>query len=95
MQEIREKTAHAKVPVVSRWVKRHSFVYRMGMHESQRAPAETLSLSTDYIALMQPKLSQPNRSEDFILNMDQTPIPFTFNAKKTLELVGERTVHIR
>jgi hypothetical protein len=27
--------------------------------------------------------------------MDQTPIPFTFNAKKTLELVGKRTVHIR
>ena len=27
--------------------------------------------------------------------MDQTPIPFTFNAKNTLESVGRRTVHIR
>ena len=27
--------------------------------------------------------------------MDQTPIPFTFNAKTTLESVGQRTVHIR
>jgi hypothetical protein len=35
------------------------------------------------------------RHADFILNMDQTPIPFTYNARKTLELVGRRTVHIR
>jgi hypothetical protein len=90
MREFREKTARAKEQVVVRWVKRHSFVYRMGTHESQRAPAITSSLSADYIALMQPKLAEPNQSEDFILNMDQTPIPFTFNSKKTLELVGKR-----
>ena len=27
--------------------------------------------------------------------MDQTPIPFTYNAKRTLELIGKRTVHVR
>ena len=27
--------------------------------------------------------------------MDQTPIPFTFNSKSTLEVVGARTVHVR
>ena len=42
-----------------------------------------------------PKLLQSNRHEDFVLNMDQTPVPFTFNAMKTLELVGQRTIHIR
>jgi hypothetical protein len=26
--------------------------------------------------------------------MDQTPDPFTFNAKRTLESVGQRTIHI-
>ena len=26
--------------------------------------------------------------------MDQTPIPFTFNSKSTLEVVGARTVHV-
>jgi hypothetical protein len=31
----------------------------------------------------------------FILNMDQTPIPFTYNSKTTLELIGCRTVHVR
>jgi hypothetical protein len=27
--------------------------------------------------------------------MDQTPIPFTYNLRKTLEIVGRRTVHVR
>jgi hypothetical protein len=27
--------------------------------------------------------------------MDQTPIPFTYNSRKTLEVVGRRTVHVR
>ena len=27
--------------------------------------------------------------------MDQTPVPFTYDSKKTLELVGKKTVHIR
>ena len=26
--------------------------------------------------------------------MDQTPIPFSFNSKTTLEVVGARTVHV-
>ena len=27
--------------------------------------------------------------------MDQTPVPFTYNSKKTLEIVGRRSVHVR
>jgi hypothetical protein len=42
-----------------------------------------------------PILSQPGQHQDYILNMDQTPIPFTFNKKKTLELIGKQTIHIR
>ena len=27
--------------------------------------------------------------------MDQTPVPFTYNSKKTLEVVGRRTINVR
>ncbi len=37
----------------------------------------------------------PSASEFCFPQLDQTPVPFTFNAKKTLESVGQRTVHIR
>ena len=66
-----------------------------GYSESQQSPAETAEIALNYVELIRPQLVQNNRHQDFILNMDQTPIPFTFNAKNTLESVGRRTVHIR
>jgi hypothetical protein len=67
----------------------------MGTHESQRSPAETAGIGVDCVETIRLRLVQNNRHQDFILNMDQTPIPFTFNAKTTLESVGQRTVHSR
>ena len=36
-----------------------------------------------------------NRDRRFILNMDQTPVYFPMSSKRTLELIGEKTIHIR
>ena len=39
-----------------------------------------------------PKVSEASRHEDYILNMVQTPIPFTCNSRKTLDMTaGKRT----
>jgi hypothetical protein len=72
-------------------------VFCLGTNESQRLSAQVAAEALDYIQnVARPKVSQEGgRHADFILNMDQTPIPFTYNARKTLELVGRRTVHIR
>ena len=48
----------------------------------------------DFIITTHPKLTSPEQHQDFLINMDQTPIPFTYNAKYTLDIVGVRTVHI-
>ena len=37
----------------------------------------------------------PHRDRRFILNMDQTPVYFCMTRKRTLEVVGVKTVHIR
>ena len=42
-----------------------------------------------------PKLQLQCQNKAFVSNVDQTPIPFTFNSKTTLEVVGARTVHVR
>ena len=44
--------------------------------------------------VIHPKLQLQCQNKAFILNMDQTPIPFTFNSKMTLEVVGARTFHV-
>jgi hypothetical protein len=68
----------------------------MGTHESQKALSVTAGLAEDYmVQTVRPLLSQPNHSQDYILNMDQTPVPFTFNEKRTLEIVGKRMIYIQ
>ena len=37
----------------------------------------------------------PHHDQRFILNMDQTPVYFSMNANRTLEVVGVKTVHVR
>jgi hypothetical protein len=36
-----------------------------------------------------------NQDRHFILNMDQSPVYFVMSAKRTLELIGKQTIHIR
>jgi hypothetical protein len=50
--------------------------------------------ATDYMNLMRPLLVGPHRGRRFTLNMDQTPIYFCMTRKKTLDVVGIKTIHI-
>jgi len=42
-----------------------------------------------------PIITGADSDQDYIINMDQSPIPITFHRQRTLELVGACTVHIR
>ena len=75
-------------------MKTQGLVHRLGTHESQKASEETQTEALDFMGVICPKLQLQCWSKAFILNMDQTPIPFTFNSKMTLEVVGARTVHV-
>jgi hypothetical protein len=60
-------------------------VFPLGTHKLQRAPAKVATL--DYIQNVErPKVlvQQGIRHVYFILNMNQTPIPFIYNARKTI-----------
>ena len=96
-EQFHEKSGGAQYHSARRFIRSQGLVFRLGTNESQRSPAEVATEALDYIQnVARPMVSQEGgRHEDFILNMDQTPIPFTYNAKKTIEIVGRRTVHIR
>ncbi len=40
-------------------------------------------------------VSGGNRDRLFIINMDQTPVFFSMSSKRTLEVIGKKTIHIR
>jgi transposase-like protein len=94
-REMREKSPLARYQIVGRWVKHQSLTYRMGTHVSQRHPSLTAKEALDFIEGMCPMFSQPNRHQDFIINMDQTPVYFDPDAKRTLDLIGKPTIFIR
>lgn len=81
--------------IVGRWKKHHSLTYRMGTNESQRAPSETKAEAEDFMNVVRPLVSHSNLHQDYNINMDQTPVWFSFNAKRTLDLIRKRTIHVR
>jgi hypothetical protein len=40
-------------------------------------------------------VSGGNRDRRFIINMDQTPVFFSMSSKRTFEVIGKKTIHIR
>ena len=93
--EFAAKSRVAKFATVRRFVKVHLLVYRMGTHESQRAPDEVAEEATEYMTAARKLVLGGHRDRRFIMNMDQTPVYFSMAPKKTLAKKGEKTVHIR
>ena len=94
-REFREKSMIARHSAVRRFIYVHGFMHRMGTHLSQCQPSEMEEIAMDFVRVPREKLQMSCRNEDYIINMDQTPVPFSYDPKKTIEVVGRRTIHIR
>lgn len=93
--EFSAKSMKARFSAARWFVKHHSLTYRMGTHESQRHPDEVKEEAQDFLSEMKKKVVGPHRDKRFIINMDQTPVYFSMEPSKTLELIGRKTVHVR
>jgi hypothetical protein len=87
----RRQTKWSKFQAVRRLNSKFGLVYRVTTNESQRLPSEVRGEALEYVESVHPRLV--GRHEDYIINMDQTPIFFSMTAKKTLERRGSRTVN--
>ena len=92
--EFREKSFTARCSAVKRFMIAHLFSYRMETHTSQCPPAKTESEAFNFMRFMRRIVSGGNRDLRFTINMDQTPVYFLMNAKRTFEVVGKKTIHI-
>ena len=72
----------------------HSLVYQMGTHETQQKLNEVASKALEYMFSMRPLLLGSHCNHHFILHMDQKLVYFSIDAKRTLEVVGVKTIHI-
>ena len=93
--EFRTKSRNAQLKSTTRFVKKHELVYRIGTNVCQRSPDSMRSEAADFMIDARLIVNQPTRHQDFIINMDQTPVYFTLQRGKTLAKRGSRTVHCR
>ncbi len=72
---------------------------RVALHASARRIQEEEGLSlraaADQLRVDHSIIKGPHRDRRYILNMDQMPVYFSMLKKRTLEIVGAKTVYIR
>lgn len=96
--DFRVKSANAQRKVISRWAIRNVYVYRVTTHTAQRPPGEVMEEARQFVLDTAPRLAvsfHGRRDKDYIINMDQTPVFFSFGSKRTLEKMGSRSVCVR
>ena len=89
----RHKTERAKAVAIHRFTKSMGLTQRAATHTAQKHHTQTEDAAKDFIAMM--KLKLQGRNLDDVLNMDQTPIPYSYHANKTLNVKGAKTVQGR
>ena len=81
-REFREKSITARHSAVHQFINVHGFMHRMGTHLSQHQPSEMEEIAAEFVHVTQEKLQMSCRDEAYIINMDQTPVPFLYDPKK-------------
>ncbi len=90
--DFKDKSTSSKKSMVYRFVKKLGLTQRIATHVAQKSHQETEAEAKNFVAVMRDKVSYLD--PDHIINMDQTPIPFSFHSSRTLEKIGTRTIHV-
>ena len=72
-----------------RFINVHGFMHRMGSHLSQCQPSEMEEIAADFACVTREKLQMSCKDKAYIINMDQTPVPFSYDPKKPLKWLDE------
>jgi hypothetical protein len=90
-----ERSNGAMKICLSRFLAKNNLTHRVATHKAQRDPREVEGEALDFLAYIRPHLAGMNRSPDYIINMDQTPVYHAMCSGRTIEKVGARTVNVR
>ena len=89
----KHKTVRAKAVAVHCFTRSMGLTQRAVTHTAQKHHTQTEDVTKDFIAMMKVKLQ--GRNLDDIMNMDQTPIPYSYHSSKMLNPKGAKTVQGR
>jgi hypothetical protein len=88
----KEITTKAKVLSIKHFVEQGGLSHRVSIHVTQKNHKKTEEESSHFVVLMRQKVLGMN--PDDVINMDRTPIPYTFPFDHTLEKKGTKTIRV-
>jgi transposase-like protein len=91
----REEPLSRKYYQIRRLVRSEGITIRARTNTAQAHPAQVEEKAVNWMIYIRPIVSSPSCNKHWILNMDETPIPFSLTPTRTLTTAGERTVGIR
>ena len=94
-QDFSQRPVENQYNIIRCFAKASGIVIRARTNQAQEKPAEVFEKSQNWMSFICPILNQPDIHQQFIINMDETPVPFSMASKRTLTQQGDRTVGIR
>ena len=78
-------------------MRKHGVVMRVTTHEAQKDPDRdsVVELAQTWMLYIQPVVKAPTSHRKFIINMDETPVPYSFALKRTLSRRGQHSIGMR
>jgi hypothetical protein len=93
--EFPEKTLAAHKMVVSRFLARNQLTHRVATHKAHHCPGEVRDEALAHLEVQVPRVNDSCHHQDFIMNMDQTPVYQAMDEGRTIDVVGARSVNLR
>ena len=93
--EFMEKSMEARKMAISRFLAKNNMTHRVATHKAQRCPGEVREEALAHLAEQIPRANDKCRHQDFVMNMDQTPVYQVMENNVTIDYVGARTINMR
>ena len=88
----KEKGKKAQQMIVARFIKKVGLSYRVSTHIAQKSFKETELSSQYFVSMARERVNA--LPPEAVLNMDQTPIWYSYHSGRTLEVKGTRSVNV-
>ena len=92
---LRRMNRYTVFAIVRRWLRSNGIVTRTVTHKAQEDPKDMDQMASKFLASTRPLISQPNRHQHFILNMDQVPFKPQESSKRTLAKKGAKSINAK
>ena len=80
---------------ISRFLMKNGLTHRVATHQAQRSPGEVEAEALAHLEVQVPRTNDPSRHQDYVMNMDQTPVYHAMDQDLTIDFVGARTINMR